>query len=84
MQAAQIKHLIETGLKESTVIVEGEDGRHFSAIVISPEFADKNRIQRQQSVYATLGNHIADGSIHAISIKTLTPDEWQQQQTQRS
>lgn len=82
MQAAQIKQLIETGLKESTVLVEGEDGRHFAATVISPEFSGKNRIQKQQLVYATLGSHIADGTIHAISIKTFTPDEWQQQQGQ--
>lgn len=78
MQAIEIKKLIETGLKECTAIVEGEDGRHYSAVVISPEFNGKNRVQKQQMVYTTLGNRIADGTIHAISIKTFTPDEWQQ------
>lgn len=78
MQAIEIKHLIEAGLKDCTAIVEGEDGRHYSATVISPEFNGKNRVQKQQMVYTTLGNRIADGTIHAISIKTFTPEEWQQ------
>lgn len=80
MRAENIKQLIEAGLKQSTAIIEGEDGRHFTATVISPEFTGKNRIQKQQLVYATLGNHITDGTIHAISIKTFTPEEWQQQE----
>lgn len=82
MQAQEIKLLIESGLKEANATVEGDDGVHFNAIVISPEFANKNRIQKQQMVYATLGNKIADGTIHAISIKTFTPEEWQQAQEQ--
>lgn len=79
MKPNEIKSLIESGLKNSTAIVMGDDGVHFEAIVVSPEFTDKNRIQKQQLVYATLGNRIADGTIHAISIKTFTPYEWQRQ-----
>ena len=79
MHPDNIKQLIEAGLKESTALIEGEDGRHYTAVVISPEFSGKNRVQKQQLVYAALGNHIADGTIHAISIKTFTPEEWQQQ-----
>ena len=77
MQTEDIKKLIEQGLTNCTVTVTG-DGRHFEAIVISPVFSGKNRIQKQQLVYATLGNKIADGTIHALSIKTFTPDEWHQ------
>jgi len=76
MQPITIKNLIETGIKGSTVIVDG-DGRHFNAIVISPDFSGKNRVEKQQLVYATLQQQIADGTLHAISIKTFTPDEWQ-------
>lgn len=75
MQTDDIKNLIEAGLKDCTATVTG-DGTHFEALVVSPEFADKNRIQKQQLVYATLGNRIADGTIHALSIKTFTPTEW--------
>jgi len=76
MHAADIKHLIETGLPDCTADVIGEDGVHFTATVVAPQFIGKNRIQKQQLVYATLGNRLHDGTIHALSIKTFTPEEW--------
>jgi acid stress-induced BolA-like protein IbaG/YrbA len=82
MQPEDIKNLIENGLQDATATVTG-DGRHFDAIVISPEFSGKSRIQKQQLVYATLGETIANGTLHAISIKTFTPDEWHQHNQER-
>lgn len=79
MQPEEIKRLIETGLIEASAIVDG-DGHHFTATVISSEFAGKSRIQKQQLVYATLRQQLLDGTLHAISLKTLTPEEWQQEQ----
>lgn len=76
MHADEIKKLIETGLTQCSATVEGDDGVHFTAIVVSPDFAGKNRVQKQQLVYATLGDRIANGTIHALSIKALTPEEW--------
>jgi acid stress-induced BolA-like protein IbaG/YrbA len=76
MHAEDIKRLIEAGLKDCIAIVQGDDGRHFSVTVTSSEFINKTRIQKQQLVYATINQYIADGSLHAISIKTLTPEEW--------
>ncbi len=78
MLPEEIKKLIEAGLRDATVTIAGEDGRHFSAIVVSPVFTGKSRIEKQQLVYATLGNRIANGTIHAISIKAYTPEEWHQ------
>lgn len=78
MHAQDIKKLIETNLTNSTALVDGEDGRHFNAVVISPLFEGKNRIEKQQLVHSTLGNHLRDGTIHAISIKTFTPEEWRE------
>jgi len=51
------------------------DGQHFEAVVVSVEFAGKSRIQRQQLVYKTLGDRMT-GEIHALSMKTFTPEEW--------
>lgn len=51
------------------------DGQHFEAVVVSGEFAGKSRIQRQQLVYQTLGSRMT-GEIHALSMKTFTPEEW--------
>lgn len=77
MRPEQIKQFIEAGLTDCTAIIQGDEGQHFSATVLSPVFAGKSRIQKQQLVYAILQNYINDGSIHAISIKTFTPEEWQ-------
>nr|WP_308632523.1 BolA/IbaG family iron-sulfur metabolism protein [Massilia sp. YIM B02763] len=55
--------------------VEG-DGQHFTAVIVSPAFAGKNRIQRHQVVYAALGDRMRE-EIHALSMKTLTPEEYQ-------
>jgi acid stress-induced BolA-like protein IbaG/YrbA len=52
------------------------DGQHFEAVVVSDEFAGKSRIQRQQLVYQTLGSRMT-GEIHALSMKTFTPEEWE-------
>ncbi len=76
MHPKEIKQLIETGIQPCTAIIEGDDGKHYTAIVISPSFVGKNRVQKQQVVYATLKDPLADGSLHAISIKTFTPEEW--------
>ena len=68
-----IKTWISQGMENSDVKVQG-DGQHFEAVIISPEFAGKSRIQRHQMVYGVLGERMKS-EIHALSMKTLTPDE---------
>ncbi len=70
-----IKTDIENGMATSHVSVVG-DGQHFEAIVVSDEFAGMSRIQRQLRVNKSLGDRIT-GDIHALSMKTFTPQEWQ-------
>jgi len=69
-----VKQGIETGLKCEHVEVIG-DGQHFQAVVVSPQFAGKSRVQRHQLVYAALGERMRE-EIHALSMQTLTPEEW--------
>lgn len=57
------------------IVVEG-DGHHFSALIVSTEFADMNRVKRQQRINAILKARFDSGELHALSMKTLTPDEW--------
>ena len=66
---------IEAGLADCTVTCEG-DGHHFEAVVVSPEFAGKSRVQQHQLVYGVLGDKM-EAAIHALSMKTLTPEEAQ-------
>ena len=66
---------ISAGLDCTHLAVEG-DGQHFTALIVSPAFAGKRPIQRHQLVYAALGDRMRE-EIHALSMKTLTPEEYQ-------
>lgn len=74
MNADDIQRLIQQGLPEARVEVRGDDGVHFEAVVVSPAFAGKLPLARHRMVYATLGG-LMGGAIHALQLKTLTPDE---------
>ena len=68
-----IKSGIESGLACERVEVSG-DGQHFQALIVSPAFEGKNRVQRHQLVYKALGDRMRE-EIHALSMQTLTPEE---------
>ncbi|HBK57390.1 MAG TPA: BolA family transcriptional regulator [Xanthomonadales bacterium] len=74
MDAARVRQLIEAGLPGALVEVQGADGVHFEARVVSPDFAGKLPLARHRMVYATLGE-LMGGEIHALSLRTLTPSE---------
>lgn len=74
MNAETIRQLIESGLPGAHAQVQGDDGVHFEARVVSDAFAGKLPLARHRMVYATLGERMG-GEIHALSIKALTPDE---------
>ena len=78
MHPEEIKQLILAGMACDFLELDG-DGQHFQAIVVSGEFVGKNRVQRQQRVYQTLQEKLATGELHALSFKTLTPEEWSTQ-----
>lgn len=73
-----IQQNIAQGMPTEHLNVVG-DGQHFEAVVVSEAFAGKSRVQRHQMVYQTLGDRMR-AEIHALSMKTLTPQEWQSQQ----
>lgn len=74
MDAETIRKLIETGLPGAEVQVQGDDGVHFEATVVSEAFRGKMPLARHRLVYATLGE-LMGGAIHALALKTITPDE---------
>lgn len=76
MQPEKIRELIEAGLPDAQAHVEG-DGAHFTAVVVSPAFNGKSRIQKQQLVYDTVRPQLLDGTLHALSIRAFTPEEWE-------
>ena len=78
MTAEELQSLISAGLPCEHLRVQG-DGRHWEAVVVSPEFEGKRLIQRHQRVYATLGARMHTDEVHALSMKTFTPAEWASQ-----
>jgi acid stress-induced BolA-like protein IbaG/YrbA len=73
--AESVKQGIAAGLACEHLEVAG-DGEHFQALIVSREFEGRNRVQRHQLVYGALGDRMRD-EIHALSMRTLTPQEWQ-------
>ena len=72
----QIRNWIADGLACDHLEVEG-DGHHFEAVIVSPAFRGKSRVQQHQLVYAALGERMR-AEIHALSMKTYTPEDWRQ------
>ena len=69
-----VKAGIQAGLACEHLEVAG-DGQHFQALIVSSAFAGKSRVQRHQLVYGALGERMRE-EIHALSMQTLTPEEW--------
>ncbi len=72
----EVRSYIAAGLPCSHLEVEG-DGRHFYATIVSASFEGLSRVRRHQLVYAALGERMKE-QIHALSMKTLTPEEFTQ------
>ena len=75
MTAEELRSLIVAGLPCDHCTLEG-DGRHWYATIVSAAFQGKRPIQRHPMVYATLGARMHTDEVHALSMKTLTPQEW--------
>ncbi len=75
MTADEVKQIIESKLAGSEVITAGE-GCDFQVTVISDSFTGLMPVKKQQKVYECLNEYIADGTIHALTIKTYTPEQW--------
>jgi len=71
-----LKRLIEVAFADGHVEVTG-DGRHFSATIVSQAFSGKNMIAQHRLVYAALGDRFDTEAVHALSLKTYTPEQWQ-------
>ncbi|ASQ45524.1 BolA family protein [Legionella clemsonensis] len=69
------KRLAETG-EVDFAQVEG-DGYHYQLTIVSDAFLGKSKVARQQWVYGKLKEYITSGSLHAVSMKTFTKEEWE-------
>lgn len=72
----RVQTIIQERLSNAEVKVVG-DGQHFEAIIVSSDFAGKTRVKQHQMVYGVLQDELATETIHALSLKTFTPEAWQ-------
>ena len=77
LSAAQLESYITQGLACDFIQVLGDDGTHFDAVIVSPAFEGKRMVQQHQLVYAALGDRMR-AEIHALGMKTYTPQQWQE------
>ena len=77
LTANELRNYILNGLACDHAQVLGDDGQHFEAVIVSPQFTGKNKVQQHQLVYAALGDRMRS-EIHALSLQTFTPEAWAQ------
>jgi acid stress-induced BolA-like protein IbaG/YrbA len=80
ISAPQIEALIIQALPDAQVNVldPNNDGQHFSAVVVAPQFVGLTMIKQHRLINEALKARIDSGEIHALQLKTFTPDQWQQ------
>lgn len=89
-RVAWIEDTLRQAFAPSQLVVEDESalhaghagaasgGGHFRVLIVSQAFHDQSPVARQRAVYAALGNAMKS-EIHALALRTLTPEEWRQQ-----
>ncbi len=71
-----VKKKIQEALPGARVEVTDQGGGdHLAVTVISAAFAGKSRMQQHQMIYGLFKDEMASEAIHALSLKTATPDE---------
>ncbi|MDQ2088521.1 BolA/IbaG family iron-sulfur metabolism protein [Marimonas arenosa] len=74
--AQELEDLLRQAFPNARITVEGDDGRHMSAMVVDESFRGMNRVQQQRAVYAALKGKMdgSDGELHALALTTRAPD----------
>jgi acid stress-induced BolA-like protein IbaG/YrbA len=77
LNAKQLESYITQHLSCDFIEVRGDDGTHFEAVIVSSAFEGKSMVKQHQLVYGALGERMR-AEIHALSMKTYTPQKWQE------
>jgi stress-induced morphogen len=79
MTPSQLKARIETLAPDTRVEVVDLTGTqdHYQALVVSPAFAGKLMIEQHRLVYRVLQAEIDSGEVHALTLKTYAPEQYQ-------
>jgi acid stress-induced BolA-like protein IbaG/YrbA len=75
MDLEQIKSKLQSELSLEEIDIKS-DGSHFQIIAVGSCFDGLTRVKQQQLILKLLSEYIADGSMHAVTIKAYTPSAW--------
>jgi stress-induced morphogen len=78
---SQVEAMIKAGIPDAEVQITDltGGGDHYQAVVVSSQFAGKSLVQQHQLVYGAVKEAMASEAIHALALKTYTPETWQSQ-----
>ncbi|MBW4698048.1 MAG: BolA/IbaG family iron-sulfur metabolism protein [Aphanocapsa lilacina HA4352-LM1] len=84
MYPEDVRALILQAFPEASVEVQDFTGTgdHFQAMVVSERFAGLTMIKQHKLVYQSVQNYIDDGRIHALALRTYTPEQWRRTSVQ--
>ncbi|RLJ59991.1 acid stress-induced BolA-like protein IbaG/YrbA [Litoreibacter meonggei] len=74
MQPRDIEDLIRVSFPDAQIEVQGDDGAHFSALVVDESFKGQNRVQQQRAVMAAVKDKVDSGELHALALTTKAPE----------
>ena len=74
----QVSTMIKSGLPDADVQVQDltGGGDHYQVVVVSSKFAGLSLVQQHQLVYGAVREAMSSEAIHALALKTYTPDDW--------
>ena len=77
MPAADLEAQLRRAFPDADITIDdlAGDGDHYKARIVSGAFRGLSRVRQHQLVYAALGERMRE-EIHALSMKTFSPDEW--------
>lgn len=75
----QVEEMIKTQIPDAQVQVQDltGGGDHYQVIVVSSQFEGKGLVQQHQLIYGALQQAMSSEAIHALALKTYTPQTWQ-------
>jgi len=86
LDPSEIRRRIAESLPGSEVEVRDMTGTgdHFEAWVVSTAFSGKPMIEQHQLVYRPLQDLLRTGELHALALKTYTPEQWKAEHVRKN
>ena len=78
-----IEEAIQRAIPDAVVHVETPDGTHWSAVVVSPSFVGMSLVRQHQQVMGALRAEFDTERLHALQLRTMTPERWEQELEER-